>query len=264
MQRLPYKGKIVRRRSLSSFGLVEAAFPAGVGVEKHLHLYPYISFLLRGSYSERGVSQSYNCSVGSVIFHPAGDEHSDQFDRFGGHLLNLQLDSDWLAGLPGFSRKVREATVLSPSCFRLGLELQAGFDSLSPESVDGIAIELICSAASLQQLPVPPKWLKDSLRIIETSVRNGQSPSLRETARRCEVHPVHLSRCYSKFMGMTFSRYVNQQCIKQASRALLETDRAIVEIALDCGFADHAHLCRTFKSAIGLTPTEFRARFART
>ena len=265
MQGFPYKGRIVRQRSLSSFGLVETTFAPCADITKHFHDHAYISFLLRGSYSERGLLQLYNCSAGAVIFHPAGDEHSNQFDTSGGRLLNLQLDSSWLEHLAVSGRlDLREARVLSSSFLRLGLELHAGFDSLSLERVDDLAIELISAVASERQLPTPPNWFKDSLRIVETSVHNGQSLSLRETARCCEIHPVHLSRCYRKFIGTTFSRYVIQQRIKKAFQILVETDSAIVDVALHCGFADHAHFCRAFRSAVGLTPTEFRSRLART
>ena len=264
MQRFPYKGQTVRRRYLSSFGLVETTFPPCADIKRHLHDYAYISFLLCGSYTERGIFQSYNCSAGSVIFHPAGEEHSDRFNRFGGRLLNLQLDPNWLARLAvSTCMDLRETTVLSPPCFRFGLELHAGFDSLPLERVDDLTIELISHVASVRQPRTPPKWFRDSLEIVETSVQNCQSLSLREIARRCEIHPVHLSRCYRKFVGINFSRYVIQRRIKKAFQILLETDMAIVDVAFDCGFADHAHFCRTFRSAIGFTPTEFRARLNR-
>lgn len=262
--RFPYKGRTVRQRVLSSFSLVETAFPASADITTHLHDHAYISFLLRGSYTEHGMLQSYDCSAGAVLFHPAGDEHSDKFGRFGGHVLNLQLDRNWLARLTAdWCADLGTARILGSAWFRPGLALCAGFNSLSAERVDDLAIELISTGCSERQPPTPPRWFRDSLRLIEASVHDGSSLSLRETARYCDIHPVHLSRCYSKFTGIGFSRYVIQLRIQKAFQALLDTDTPIVDVAFNCGFADHAHFCRAFRSAVGLTPTAFRARLAR-
>jgi AraC-like DNA-binding protein len=39
-------------------------------------------------------------------------------------------------------------------------------------------------------------------------------------------------------------------------------DATIAEIAADCGYADHAHLDREFRSLAGCTPTEYVAGWA--
>ena len=44
-----------------------------------------------------------------------------------------------------------------------------------------------------------------------------------------------------------------------AARELLTQGRPPVEVALACGFADQAHLTRTFRRMVGITP----ARYAR-
>ncbi|MDE0002000.1 MAG: helix-turn-helix transcriptional regulator, partial [Rhodospirillaceae bacterium] len=41
---------------------------------------------------------------------------------------------------------------------------------------------------------------------------------------------------------------------------LVNTTRAVTQIAADCGFADGAHFCRWFKTVYGETPTQFRDR----
>ena len=46
--------------------------------------------------------------------------------------------------------------------------------------------------------------------------------------------------------------------ITAGSRLLRETDAAIAEIALDCGFSDHSAFTRAFRAVTGLSPTEHR------
>jgi len=46
--------------------------------------------------------------------------------------------------------------------------------------------------------------------------------------------------------------------VDAAARMLRETDHALQQIAIDCGFYDQALLCRQFKLATGLTPGRYR------
>lgn len=42
-----------------------------------------------------------------------------------------------------------------------------------------------------------------------------------------------------------------------AARRLLTAGRPPAEVALTCGFADQAHLTRTFRRAVGITPARY-------
>jgi AraC-like DNA-binding protein len=44
------------------------------------------------------------------------------------------------------------------------------------------------------------------------------------------------------------------------SRALLRQGRAIAEVALEAGFADQAHLQRTFRQWVAATPGQYQSR----
>jgi AraC-like DNA-binding protein len=50
-----------------------------------------------------------------------------------------------------------------------------------------------------------------------------------------------------------------QTRLAAAARLLIETDRAVADIAYDCGFYDHSAMTRAFRSATNLTPTQFRS-----
>ena len=43
------------------------------------------------------------------------------------------------------------------------------------------------------------------------------------------------------------------------ARDRMHRGRPLAEVACDAGFADQAHFTRVFKSAVGLTPTRYRA-----
>lgn len=72
-----------------------------------------------------------------------------------------------------------------------------------------------------------------------------------------------LFRKMKKTMGITPNEYVREARIKKA-RILLERSVedggcSVAEVAYKCGFTDAKYFSRSFKLAVGLSPTEYRA-----
>ncbi len=67
---------------------------------------------------------------------------------------------------------------------------------------------------------------------------------------------------FKRRFGTTPYRYLLMRRV-DAVRARLQHGERLSEVALDCGFADQAHMTRVFKAAVGLTPRQF-ARLHRT
>ena len=59
-------------------------------------------------------------------------------------------------------------------------------------------------------------------------------------------------------MGVSFIRYLNSYRLSIASRLLLSTSSAILDIAEDTGFDNLSYFNRLFRQTYGMTPTEFR------
>ncbi|MFP4896317.1 AraC family transcriptional regulator [Paraburkholderia sp. EG304] len=68
----------------------------------------------------------------------------------------------------------------------------------------------------------------------------------------------HLIRAFKLRYGMTPHAYLINRRI-QYSRAQLRRGAPIVDVALDAGFADQAHLQRTFKRLVAATPGQYRS-----
>lgn len=74
-------------------------------------------------------------------------------------------------------------------------------------------------------------------------------------------HPFYISRMLKERKGMTLRQYIIAYRLKQAKRLLELTDKSAAEIAEECGFTDASYFAKTFKSAFGITPKEYRNRF---
>ena len=61
-------------------------------------------------------------------------------------------------------------------------------------------------------------------------------------------------------MGCTVGGYVRRLRIDWARERLAQRGAALVDVALDAGFADHAHFTRVFHRETGMTPSGYRRR----
>ena len=67
-------------------------------------------------------------------------------------------------------------------------------------------------------------------------------------------------RSFRRAFGTTPHQYVLHLRIEAACRQLAQRDDSIATIAVGCGFADHAHLTRSFSRHMAMTPTQYRRR----
>lgn len=60
--------------------------------------------------------------------------------------------------------------------------------------------------------------------------------------------------------GVSVKEYILEKKIDKAKVLLSETNKSIVEIAIECGFFDSAHFCKEFKKKTAYSPKEYRYR----
>ena len=75
-------------------------------------------------------------------------------------------------------------------------------------------------------------------------------------------HPFYVSRVLKETKGQTLRQYIISYRLKAAKRLLEFTQKSINEIAEECGFKDASYFTKTFRSAFGMTPKDYRAGFA--
>jgi AraC-like DNA-binding protein len=68
----------------------------------------------------------------------------------------------------------------------------------------------------------------------------------------------HFSRSFKRTFGESPHSFVVRCRVKLAAHYMVTTDAGLSEIALRCGFSDHAHLSKHFRQATGQTPAAWR------
>ena len=84
--------------------------------------------------------------------------------------------------------------------------------------------------------------------------------SLRALATIARRSPFDLHRAFRRVTGETTRQYTERLRLDRAAAELLTSDRTILDIALDGGFASHEVFTRAFRRRFGTSPREYRAR----
>ena len=108
LSRGTYYGRPIAKQEVAGLILTEKRHPAGERLPPHAHDQAYLCFVLAGSWSERYDGGVRTCAPMSVIYHPAGEIHSDSFDREEARLFDIELDASWLQRIATTSQSFDE------------------------------------------------------------------------------------------------------------------------------------------------------------
>lgn len=79
-------------------------------------------------------------------------------------------------------------------------------------------------------------------------------------ARAAGLSEFHFCRTFKKTTGFSPSRYFIRLRIDRARRLLRETDKPVIEIGLDVGYASPSHFAQVFRREVGVAPSAYRAQ----
>lgn len=256
-------GEVLRRTAVAGFTLTERAYAPDLILPEHSHQVSDFCFVLSGSFTEVTGEEVRRCRPRSVLFHPAGEAHSDYFHT-SVRCFSLQLGGFGMDDTPGWRASVSSASVNSPGgrLSHLAARLYREFcmpDRVSRIMIEGLALQMMAETFRPATGPthVAPPWLEETKNILHEQF--NARPSLLNLARSAGVHPVHLAREFRRFYGCTITEYVLQRRLDYACREILNSRASLSEIALAAGFFDQSHFTRTFKMLMGMSPNQYRA-----
>lgn len=253
----------MKTRLVSGFVFTEYLYGECARLRRHCHELAYFSLVLSGSYVEqRSQKRTCDCDSKNVLYHPAGEAHSDAFGNRGAAIFSIELEPKWTSTLKEYELQAEESlTFPNHTVSWLAKRAHQAFtdsDQRSALLLEATVTEL------LYQLPWKhssraefdtPRWLKDVIEILRTEF--CQPFSLTAIAQRVGAHPVHLARAFRNSQRVTVGQYVRRLRVEYAMNALAGED-SLSDIAAHAGFSDQSHLGRVFRAATGTTPGQFR------
>lgn len=101
-----------------------------------------------------------------------------------------------------------------------------------------------------------PSELAESLEYFELHPSEIATPAA--LARRADMSPHRFARVIKRLFGLSPTRFMTKTRIASACQLLRNSKRSISDIALSCGFYDHSAFTRAFRSATGVSPSQYR------
>jgi AraC family transcriptional regulator len=233
----------------------EVYYPAGIRQDRHRHDLASFSFVASGRYEERIARRDHSRFAGTLIYHPAGEQHAVAFET-DVRILSVEFRGRGAASLENSFQHRNDLVVWLG--MRLGREMSRT-DSASSLAIDGIIDEMLVEGTRgrvLVEEKRDARWLAKAIEFLHDNF--SASLTLDEIAQVAGVHSAHLSRVFRHKMGCTVGEYVRRLRFEFASQQLLSTERTLCEVALEAGFADQSHFHRLFRARMGVTPYHYR------
>jgi hypothetical protein len=92
-------GSVVSSAVWEPFRIAETRYAQGAFLPWHRHEESYLTFVLAGGYRERSHARTRVCDARSLVLHPPGDSHEDDFAQSPTRCLNVVIGADFTSRL---------------------------------------------------------------------------------------------------------------------------------------------------------------------
>lgn len=243
------------------FILTKKVHSKGESLPNHLHNNAYITNVIRGSFSEKYDHKERQCCPNTVIYHPPYEKHSDKFYE-DGFLFNIEIEKSYFEDLlnqyPTLDIPADCSYNKISALFNKIYYESINNDDFSEITISGLLEEifsLINKNNNIPDISSYPYWLILVKEILhEERVSNI---SLEKISKEINIHPVHISRSFRKYFGITPGEYLRKLKAKNACIMIKEKKYPLSKVAVETGFYDQAHFTKIFKKIVGLTPLQY-------
>jgi AraC-like DNA-binding protein len=207
---------------------------AGEYLPRHVHRLAFATVVLTGAYEEAGDAGRYRATPGSVLLHRPYEHHLDRVEARGAEVVVIHLGACWTGVSHGH---LRDPDVLV---------------KLAEKDPVAAGREL------LEQLEPLAESVGDWPDLLAAALREDPSLRLADWANSQGVSFGSLSRGFLRLYGVTPATYRLTQRTHRAIEQLAQSPAALGTVALNCGFADQAHMSRAVRRMTSLTPRALR------
>ena len=247
--------------------------------DTHVHPYYEIFYLINGDCTFFAGHNIYRLNQGDLVIIPKGELHKSTYPETGyservvlcfkeprlewlRQLVDGQLLADSLSpGVISIPEKRREYL---ESFMEQMLAESENPDLLSAAVIQTKLMEVILFIIRCRQLGQDVvKDFDETNQLIQQAVTYiyenfRKRLTLEETADRLHISRSYLSKRFKAVTGFGFKEYLTHIRIQHACRLLLDTNRSITDIALECGFGDSNYFGDAFRHVKGVSPSRYR------
>ena len=222
-----------------------------VSEDWHYHENVHLSSILVGGNRESRKKEDIIAEPGKILTYREGEIHRNTHTAFPSRNLNVELKEAFFKEGIDFSN-FQMGSHAYLSMFRIYYELSIN-DVYSHHSIRQILEPMFFKEEVLKK----PGWLTTLLCLLND--RWQEFVSLEELSRELGLHPVSISKYFTKHVNCTLADYMRKIKVERALHLLFNSQMSMAEIAYLCGFSDQSHMIRLFRRYIGYSPKMARA-----
>ncbi|MHB1689001.1 MAG: helix-turn-helix domain-containing protein [Ignavibacteriaceae bacterium] len=256
------QGFIAYNHQIGQFKITETHYSPELVLNAHSHEDPVLSIVLDGSLTELYNNKVYEHNPMSIIYKPAHKIHSNKFHQKGARCLNIEFTQNWVEHLDEIglktdhtlnTRNFQNNSIL----MRLKNELKTN-DKYSELIIEGLLIELFADIMRLNENKekiTTPRWLIEITNYMDLTT--NEKLSINELAKKAGINSVHLINTFKKYYHITPGEYLRQKKIDLVCWELRNSNKSLIDIALQFKFSDQSHFNKFFKKYVGVTPSQY-------
>ena len=212
-------------------------------VERHAHIDAHLVLVIGGGYLTAAAGADALGPM-TLVYNPPGVTHRDRFVTAAGRFACLSIDAQTIDLFNDDFALPEKPTLVPDPCAAIEF-----FRRAAGEDSDLEEFSMVALAGAGARRPSPeraaPRWLKKAIGAIEDRIPGPVSVT--QIASEAGVHPVHLTRVFRRFTGVTPSHYAQDARLRYAYALMRRRDLTLAEIAQAAGYADQSHLARAFR-----------------
>ena len=224
----------------------------------HSHDNPTICFMLHGGGVEKRNRHSYERYACDVRFYHAEEKHQSIIKVFPSKCVNLDLEEKFLNQYQISENLLNLAVTKNLDVKFLMLKIHSELlinDDLTNSSIKILLLSMLEEIQKSSNRKTPD-WIINLHELLNDCW--SEQPSLENLAAAVKVHPVTISKHFTRYFSCTLGEYLRKVKVNKSISLIKNSKLSLTEIALQCGFADQSHFTRNFKKITGFLPKDFR------
>lgn len=254
-----YPNELIENHQFDGLTAGTTSYQKGVIKDNlHHHNNPTICFMLQGGGIEKRSRFAYERCACDVRFYYAGEPHQSIIKVFPSKCVNLEIEEEFLNQYEISENILNLAVTKNLDIKFLMLKIHNELrikDSFSNSSIKILLLSMIDQTKGSTNRKTPD-WIDNLYQLLNDNW--AETLSLEDLASAVSVHPVTISKHFTRYFSCTLGEYMRKVKINKSISLIKNSNLSLTEIALQCGFADQSHFIRNFKKLTGFLPKNFR------
>lgn len=236
---------------------------------RHCHDFCEIMFVKEGEGKVIFDDGPASFKKGDVVIYNPGTMHSESFaDEPVATIVFIGISNLSIEGLePGCLCRGKHAVLPSESHYdALAFYLEQLLSEKDQPALQGIAVYkellniIIANILRLSEDATSAVESRKTYTEVKKYIDENYTSiaSIDELCKILYINKYYLTHLFSMRYGVSPLQYLIRKRIALSKHLLVNTDRKVDQISIDCGYDDVAYFCRLFKKQEGITPLQFR------